>query len=692
MDIGAFSEDSFDAKEWINKTLRSNEALENKEVFISSLVAKLQLYVQQVNGAVEDTSEYVIQSLPRVMHDADMILKEALMLKDKMHSVKEEIMKIEKDTASSMETLEKLDQMKTELQRAKQALHEADNWTVLATDIEDVFESHKIDAIADKVISMQQSLPALEHSGNFEQRKLQLEGFKNRLEAMASPHLVNAFTNKNVDESIKYVKMFTGMERLPQLIKYYVKCEKNSVCQKWKTLIDVEQDRAIQDLMSQFYSDLLAEYQTQVKWCVSVFGQSDMVLGVIADALNSLEEDIMANIDTAVRQEGEQMSLLLSLRSLSDNFLSELKTLLTHSGEPVPESWKDVLRSVYIVYRNWVSGYRRLEERALAVSTLDGGLSENVRALARERQSLVTGVSQALSRCEAFTSGLGMPALISAVQFSFLKHLEQYDNLVREIEIEKRTKEEWSIFQICLGLLQNTGELQNTLDELDRELVQALEKVIWKEKEFEIDLKNVMFTKSALEQYNSFMNSFKDGDKTSVFEGVKSRLSKVTERVTGTSLDVMFAPVRAQLSRASWGSQAALSHQLPDYSYAPLEYITQIGEYLMTLPQHLEPFLKEEGNSPAVQLLGRVCRQTCTSLADIVLSTKDVTPNTAKQIAVDIAYLGNVLEDLGQTLPEPLSQMATLLKLPVDAYQSGSAGCSPRYVAAIREIRNIPSS
>lgn len=45
---------------------------------------------------------------------------------------------------------------------------------------------------------MQQSLPALVHSANFEERKLQLEGFKNRLEAVASPHLVNAFTNKNI--------------------------------------------------------------------------------------------------------------------------------------------------------------------------------------------------------------------------------------------------------------------------------------------------------------------------------------------------------------------------------------------------------------------------------------------------------------------------------------------------------------
>lgn len=50
-------------------------------------------------------------------------------------------MQIEKDTASSMATLEKIDRIKTELQTAKQGLHEADNWTVLANDVEEVFES-----------------------------------------------------------------------------------------------------------------------------------------------------------------------------------------------------------------------------------------------------------------------------------------------------------------------------------------------------------------------------------------------------------------------------------------------------------------------------------------------------------------------------------------------------------------------
>lgn len=40
-----------------------------------------------------------------------------------------------------MAMLEKIDRIKTELQTAKQGLHEADNWTVLANDVEEVHEN-----------------------------------------------------------------------------------------------------------------------------------------------------------------------------------------------------------------------------------------------------------------------------------------------------------------------------------------------------------------------------------------------------------------------------------------------------------------------------------------------------------------------------------------------------------------------
>lgn len=42
-----------------------------------------------------------------------------------------------------MATLERIDRIKTDLQIAKQGLHEADNWTVLANDVEEVYSRSK---------------------------------------------------------------------------------------------------------------------------------------------------------------------------------------------------------------------------------------------------------------------------------------------------------------------------------------------------------------------------------------------------------------------------------------------------------------------------------------------------------------------------------------------------------------------
>lgn len=95
------------------------------------LVMKLQLYVQQVNNSLESSSQQVLASLPKIMRDSKLLQQEALVLKEKMGQVKQEIVQIEQDTRKSIDSIEKLDKLKNKLEVAKQGLHESDNWTVL---------------------------------------------------------------------------------------------------------------------------------------------------------------------------------------------------------------------------------------------------------------------------------------------------------------------------------------------------------------------------------------------------------------------------------------------------------------------------------------------------------------------------------------------------------------------------------
>ena len=43
----------------------------------------------------------------------------------------------------------------------------------------------------------------------------------------------------------------------------------------------------------------------------------------------------------------------------------------------------------------------------------------------------------------------------------------------------------------------------------------------------------------------------------------------------------------------STSAGGALTADLPTFSLSPQEYITQVGQYIMTLPQYLEPFCED---------------------------------------------------------------------------------------------------
>lgn len=58
-------------------------------------------------------------------------------------------------------------------------------------------DSKNIETISIKLQGMQNSLKLLRNVSDYEDRKMQLEGLKNRLEAIASPAIVQAFTSNN---------------------------------------------------------------------------------------------------------------------------------------------------------------------------------------------------------------------------------------------------------------------------------------------------------------------------------------------------------------------------------------------------------------------------------------------------------------------------------------------------------------
>ncbi|XP_031848489.1 conserved oligomeric Golgi complex subunit 7 isoform X3 [Nomia melanderi] len=734
MDVSAFSEDTFDVKDWINKTFKTAEAQENKDAFVSSLVMKLQLYVQQVNGALEETSQSVLSSLPRVLRDTQLLQLEALALREKMVVVKQEIEKAEKDTASSMATLERMDRIKTDLQTAKQGLHEADNWSVLANDVEEVFESGDVEAIANKLFSMQKSLGMLLNVVDYEDKRLQLEGLKNRLEAMASPKLVQAFTAANLEQAKVYVDIFNKMERLPQLLKYYHNCLKVSLGQEWRRTVELAQDENVTYWLHTYYDKLLSSWHDQVKWCHQVFPNVsiDILVEVYADLLKSLDPGIPECIEAILKQHSNamQLSLLLELKQITRHFAVNLYGAIDASlqGKLHNQKLLALAQAIYAPYVPYIVRYNvyetaQLEHQLRSMDFAQDDLSETINSLSLSISRIMEYANEANKRCKLFTDGCGYPGLLKSLNSYFKKYLEKYQAVVWQLERKKVKHEDWNLFQMCLTLMQSIGDLLGQVQQFEKSLVIDITETNNKLQSTAVSVfyqyKKFLLNSSSQTELENLVASFQK-EETTILDSIMKSIHKLCSDLHRATYEVIFAPIFTQLllvqKAPAWSTDASrlsqLSADLPDYSFSPQEYITQVGQYLMTLPQHLEPFLLRENPSLTLALkaadpqyaqgstesgftgilLDIIAKRICQMFLDQTLGLSQLTSAACKQLATDIDYLGNVLEELGLSLSENLQHMSVLLRLSPEDYQNGSSGCNARVVAAVRQMRNITSS
>ena len=94
-----------------------------------------------------------------------------------------------------------------------------------------------------------------------------------------------------------------------------------------------------------------------------------------------------------------------------------------------------------------------------------------------------------------------------------------------------------------------------------------------------------------------------------VLQPLMSQVRDVCEELQSSTFAILFHPIKEQLQIVDsasmlenvWMSMSAGADtkepDMPDFSFSPQEYITQNGQYLMTLPQHLEPYMTNENPS-----------------------------------------------------------------------------------------------
>uniref|UniRef100_A0A8D2MP67 Conserved oligomeric Golgi complex subunit 7 n=1 Tax=Zonotrichia albicollis TaxID=44394 RepID=A0A8D2MP67_ZONAL len=668
-----------------------------------------------------ETSHQALQNMPRVLREVEVLKQEATFLKEQMILVKEDIKKFEEDTAQSMQVLVEIDRVKSRMQLAAESLQEADKWSTLSADIEETLKTQDVSLIAAKLTSMQSSLAMLVDTPDYSEKCVHLEALKNRLEAMASPQIVAAFNSQSVDQAKMFVKVFTEIDRMPQLLAYYYKCHKVQLVAVWQELC--QSDLSLDRQLTELYDTLLGTWHSQLQWAAQVFrNPHEVVTVLLIQTLGALVPSIPVCLSTAMERTGQDTKLaqLLELHDATVHFAKGLEVaMLPNLKEQNLVKVMELVEVVYAPYKPYQLEYGDLEEENLliqisAVPLEHWEVIDCVQELSHSVSKLFTLAAGAIDSCVKLTDGLGVCGLLKALKALFSKYTSDFTNTLQSIRkkcklddvlADSPFQEDWTAFQNSVRIISICGELLHQCGDFEQQLANRILSTAGKylsDSYSPCSFSGLQDTSSA-ERKSSIKNPWQEYNylsKENPSEYASLMETLYTLKVPGlipslprSWLCFVNQPLSAQFMLldhpflkcwqalcsgrslvhpalsalqgwSSGGLGETLTDDLPNFSLTPLEYISNIGQYIMSLPLHLEPFVTQEDSALELALhagklpyppeqgeelpeldnmadywLGSIARATMQTYCEAILQIPQLSPHSTKQLATDIGEL-----------------------------------------------------
>ncbi|XP_057179178.1 conserved oligomeric Golgi complex subunit 7 isoform X2 [Triplophysa rosa] len=737
MDFSKFLAEDFDVKDWVNGAFKvvQKDAPGKTDAHASTLVMKLQLFIQEVNNSIEESSNQALQNMPRVLRDIEAVKQEASFLKDQMILVKEDIKRFEQDTVQSMKVLVEIDQVKSRMQLAADALQEADKWSTLSADIEETYKTQDVAVISSKLAAMQGSLAMLVDTPDYSEKCVQLEALKNRLEALASPQIVATFNSLSIDQAKLFVRVFTEMDRMPQLLAYYYKCHKAQLLSVWESIC--QSDGPLKQQLSEFYDTLLSTWHTQLQWSGQVFrNPCEVVTVLMIQTLGAMSPSIPECIAAALKRCSSEcrLDILLELHQTAANFGRSLEAAMQPQlGEFNMLKVGELVSCVYSPYKTSQMQYGDLEETNLlvqlsAVPLERGEVLDCVLELTHSVQKVFGLAAGAVDRCVKFTDGLGVCGLIKALRGLFSKYVSDFSVTLQSIRKKYKLEdtptseiftEDWTAFQNSVRIIATCGELLRQCGAFEQQLSNKIlgraGRFLWEG----FNPRSLTGLHEGVTERRSQKNPWQEYNylqqtNTAEYNNLLETLHSLKEKGTGNSS--LLAETRAALTRLNQqANQLAfdsvflqIKHQLCRLTKP------EIGQYIMSLPLHLEPFVAQE--DPALELalhtgklpyppeqgddvpelentadywLGSIARATMQTYCDVILQIPELNPHATKQLATDIDYLSNVMDALGLQTSRSLQNIVTLLRAKPEEYRITAKPLPRRLSSSIASMRAL---
>ncbi|KAI6659418.1 oligomeric Golgi complex subunit 7 [Oopsacas minuta] len=727
MDITRFSDPEFEVKSWINEMLEpqqidiSSTGTSSFEVQASNLMMKLQLMVQELQSKVQEAGQRMIASVPKAVRDLESLKSEAHSLKQELREIDKKIEIFGKEYCLDVQSLKTLDAVKSRLELSINDLKEANNWSVLTQDLDEILYSKDLQQISHRISNMNRCLQLLKRESELNVSQTEqvalVEGMQRELRQIMYPSLSLALANHNVTETTSLLYLSQDANISDIMIEHYSMYCVGELNRKWDSLNGDD----VRDRIQRFFEFLLSFWENELTFCLDTFPDPlDILCSALYKSLSNICHPVGELVLTLFPLESPFNSItsnfreLTSLKSSLDLFISHFEDstfqILSSTTVSLSTTELGAIHSIWHITHSPFEPYfhKYLYIGRAQISDFVARISPPPDSKSLDRiseyfqnsiQHLLSYLTHQLEACISFTRGLLFNELIQLTDLC----CEIYCNLwIENIEACHIDQRDPALLGYLFRLLTAVGDFMLSLQDKQKYLYTEISTYLRDNFSFDNSVvKRLLFIPTNSPYYKSLQkvsDSIQELYESESIRGIcylSSISLKSLNNLTGT---LLFSNLTHKISECLQQSSLLSAYTEKEesaFDLAPSNFMTEIGDYLLTLPQLIEPFISGENaglfkslsevevklpDTDILQefsmkkhpndnlrhvlesLLEMTCQFTQEKYLNSVISLTQLTVYGVSQISTDIVYFKNILGALEMELFEDLSGLLCLLE------------------------------
>ncbi|KAL3931276.1 MAG: hypothetical protein SGPRY_001189 [Prymnesium sp.] len=227
----------FNAKAWVNASLRSDNSQTPLDMRISMLITRLQMATSDADAEIQRAMEELIQLAPKLAREVSALREQASTVRSEISSLAGEAEELSTRSEASVSLMRETLHTQQRVSAVRATLEQAEGVSQQLRGAELAFERGELSEAASYLSKLSSSLHALGEEGKelFPTAQPRVDDLRHALLEQLQPALVRAVSERDVGAMGSLVRVSSSLQMDDKPRAVYTACQQGPIFEKWST-------------------------------------------------------------------------------------------------------------------------------------------------------------------------------------------------------------------------------------------------------------------------------------------------------------------------------------------------------------------------------------------------------------------------------------------------------------------------